>query len=91
MKVLILFLIGIFAVLQYELWFAKGGVESTYGLQDEIHKQLEVNKKIQDKNEVLIADIQGLRNGDNAVEEHARNDLGMIKKGEIFYQVSSDN
>lgn len=89
MKFLITFLIAILLLLQYELWFTRGGVKTVHELQKQIDAQLSINKKIEEKNEVLIADIRSLRKGDQAIEEHARNDLGMVKKGETFYQVSS--
>ena len=36
---------------------------------------------------ILIADIQDLKNGNQAIEDHARADLGMIKPGEVLYQL----
>lgn len=88
MKLLIAFLIGISLLLQYELWFAHGGVESVHQLQQQINQQVAINNKIEAKNQLLIADIHGLRNGPQSIEEHARNDLGMVRRGETFYQIS---
>jgi cell division protein FtsB len=31
--------------------------------------------------------VQDLQQGLDAIEEHAREDLGMVKEGETFYQV----
>lgn len=91
MKLLIAFLLGIVILLQYELWFAESGVNSVQRLQHQIDQQLAINAKIQEKNELIIADINSLRNGAQAIEEHARSDLGMVKKGEVFYQISPDS
>ena len=38
-------------------------------------------------NAALQAEVTDLQQGLDAIEEHAREDLGMIKKGETFYQV----
>lgn len=48
-----------------------------------------VNKKLAERNAILMADIFDLKHGNEAIEEHARNDLGMIKKGEVFYQITN--
>ncbi|MGB5305570.1 MAG: septum formation initiator family protein, partial [Gammaproteobacteria bacterium] len=38
-------------------------------------------------NEALNAEVLDLKQGLDAIEEHAREDLGMVKDGETFYQV----
>jgi cell division protein FtsB len=45
------------------------------------------NHKAFDRNKILVSDIHDLKSGNEAIEERARNNLGLIKKGEIFYQV----
>ena len=87
MRPIIGILIALLVLLQYQLWFAAGGVVSIYHLNKNIHQQLLENKTFADRNAVLAADIDDLKNGNEAIEEYARNDLGMIKKGEVFYQV----
>ena len=42
-------------------------------------------------NQRLVAEIKDLKNGVEAIEERAREELGLVKKGEIFYQVISKN
>lgn len=80
-------LIALFILLQYQLWFSSGGVISVYHLNKNIHQQILENKTFANRNAALEADIDDLKNSNEAIEERARNDLGMIKKGEIFYQV----
>jgi cell division protein FtsB len=38
---------------------------------------------------VLAAEVYDLKNGDQAIEEHARLDLGLIKPHETFVQMST--
>jgi cell division protein FtsB len=87
MKPIIFALITLLGVLQYQLWFAPGGIVPTVRLQHAIEQQAAVNKKLIARNDEITADIQDLKTGNEAVEEHGRNDLGMIKHGEVFYQI----
>lgn len=91
MKLVFIALGLLFVVLQYELWFAKGGVLTMFQLKHDIKAQQILNKKLADRNKALVADIKDLKNGNQAVEERARDEMGMIKKGETFYQVVNSN
>lgn len=87
MKIMIIALICLIALLQYEFWFAKGSVRTAVELKQSIARQEKENAKAQAHNEAIAADIKDLKNGNESVEEHARNDLGMVKEGETFYRV----
>ena len=87
MRPIVVILIALFILLQYQLWFAVGGIMSVYHLNKNIHQQILENKTFANRNAVLAADIDDLKHGNEVIEERARNDLGMIKKGEVFYQV----
>jgi cell division protein FtsB len=50
-------------------------------------QQREANAKLKARNDALDAEVRDLKQGMEAIEEHARLDLGMIRKDEIFYQV----
>ena len=58
-------------------------------LNKQISEQQSINSDQQKANEVLLADVKDLKNGLEAVEEHARSDLGLIKQGETFVQMST--
>lgn len=87
MKIVVIALLLLFALLQYGLWMSKGGVVTVLQLRETIAAQQAQNKKLQARNDALMADINDLKSGNQAVEERARNELGMVKKGERFYQV----
>jgi cell division protein FtsB len=89
-KSLITALIIIFVLLQYKLWFDKDGILSVWHLRDLISHQTHINSEIKDHNTLLKADVVSLKNGQEAIEERARHDLGMIKKNETFVGFNGD-
>jgi len=87
MKLIIIALALLFLLLQYELWFANGGLVSAWHLKHSVSQQQQANQKLKQRNQVLKADIKDLKSGNEAIEERARNDMGMVKKNETLYQV----
>ena len=87
MRLVIVALAALVVVLQYSLWFGNGGLLATWTLNREIAAQREENARLGGRNQTLAADMIDLKQGLAAVEERARAELGMIKKGETFYQV----
>ena len=87
MKPIIIALVVLILLLQYELWFSQGGLITMWRLKHNIIQQKVINKQLKQRNAALIADINDLKHGNQAIEERARNELGMVKKGEVFYQI----
>ena len=81
--VLVLTLIG----LQYKLWLGEGSVRQWRQLEQKTKAQTDVNEKLLARNQALDADIMELKRGDQALEEQARYELGMVKDDEVYYQV----
>jgi cell division protein FtsB len=81
--ILLLILIG----LQLKLWSGKGSMREVDSLRVQVKQQTEENTKLQRRNQALGADVLDLKNGDQAIEARARTELGLIKPGEVFYQV----
>jgi len=50
-------------------------------------QQARQNQQLNDQNEVLKAEVNDLRQGLDAIEERARDELGMIRENEVFYQL----
>jgi len=90
MRIIAIILGLLFLVLQYDLWIGEGSLATVWRLQKEITTQKVENKKISKRNESLVAEVNDLKKGDAAIEERARNELGMIKKGETYIQVVDD-
>ena len=80
-------LLAILVLLQYPLWLGSGGVFAVWRLHREIAAQEQENAQLKDRNQALEADVNDLKQGLAAIEERARTELGMVKKGEVFFQV----
>jgi cell division protein FtsB len=74
-------------MLQYRLWFGKNSVPDYLSLKEEVTRQESVNDKLKQRNKLLYADTDDLKLGVEAIEERARNELGMIKEGETFFRI----
>ena len=87
MRLLIAVLLIILLLLQYRLWVGEGSLAEVSNLQREIDQQQQEMARLKMRNQALQAEVEGLRSGLGAIEERARSELGMVKEGEIFYQV----
>lgn len=87
MKWAVVVLFTLFCLLQYRLWFGKNSVPDYVSLKNEVALQVIQNANLRQRNNLLKADIQDLQIGLDAVEERARNELGLIKQGETFYRI----
>lgn len=80
-------LLIILLLLQYRLWFGKNNVVDYLALENEIVRQTVDNNKLIQRNKLLYADTDDLKQGTEAIEERARNELGLIKSGETFFRI----
>jgi cell division protein FtsB len=87
MRILILVFLLLLGWLQYRLWVGEGSLAEVTALRHEITAQGEELEKLRTRNRRLQAEVDDLRQGQDALEERARSELGMIKGGEIFLQV----
>lgn len=87
MRWLIIFLSIVLLLLQYPLWFSDSSLPDAWKLQTKIETQRVENQKLDERNRLLKAEVEDLKNGLEVVEEKARTELGLIKKGETFFQV----
>ena len=87
MRWLALGLVLLLALLQYRLWLAEGSLAELHRLDEQLLKQQALNHELQIRNEQLEQEVLELQQGMETVEERARQDLGMIREGETYYQV----
>ncbi|MDQ8935968.1 septum formation initiator family protein [Acinetobacter rudis] len=88
-KLLLVLAIILIAVLQYSYWYGEGGYFPRQNLLEKIQVQLVENEELKERNRILAAEVYDLKNGAEAIEEHARLDLGLIKPHETFVQMST--
>ena len=87
MKILAAILATLLVALQWPLWVGKGSWLRVHELDGQLAQVREANTQAKARNEALEAEVRDLKEGRDAVEERARQELGMIKKDEMFYQL----
>tara|TARA_R110001583_G_scaffold44474_3_gene141067 strand:- start:240 stop:515 length:276 start_codon:yes stop_codon:yes gene_type:complete len=85
MKWLLAILAVLVLGLQFRLWFGDGNLPSVWALQDSIAEQQASNQLLIDRNDALRAEVDDLKQGTSALEERARSEMGMVKRGETFF------
>ncbi|TXT20616.1 MAG: cell division protein FtsB, partial [Gallionellaceae bacterium] len=78
-------LIALILLLQYPLWLGKGSWLKVWDLNRQVEAQKQTNQQAQTRNAVLDAEVRDLKQGTEAIEERARSELGMVKRGELFF------
>ncbi|MBV8680572.1 MAG: cell division protein FtsB [Aquitalea sp.] len=87
MRWLTLTLVTLLIALQWPLWFGKGSWLRVWQLDKQLQEQRAVTQKLIARNAALDAEVRDLKQGTDAIEERARNELGMIRNGEVFFQL----
>jgi len=85
MKALSGVLLVVVLILQYRLWLGDGSISEVRQLQGQVVAQAEENTGLRVRNDALEIEVMSLKEDLSAVEERARNELGMIREDEIFY------
>jgi cell division protein FtsB len=80
-------LVALIVLIQYPLWFGKGGWLRVWEVDRQLAAAREANRKLEARNGSLAAEVRDLKNGTEAIEERARSELGMIRGDELFFQV----
>jgi cell division protein FtsB len=90
MRAVTLILVALLLLLQYPLWLGKGSWLKVWDLHRKVEAQQHLNQQTRERTAVLNAEVLDLKQGTAAIEERARSDLGMIKRGEVFFQLLED-
>ena len=86
MRSIVIFLLLALISLQYKLWVGDDSVSQWYRLEKKLAEEDQENRALEVRNRAIEADIIGLQSGEQALEEQARVELGMVKEGEVYYQ-----
>lgn len=85
------FIVSLFLILgvlfQYQLWFGQNSVIVLWQLKNKVQEQSIKNTYLKKTNVLLAQDIKELQSNTIQIETIARSELGLIKKGEEFYQL----
>ncbi len=74
-------------LLQYPLWFGKGGWLRVWEVDRQLQDQREANETLEQRNAAMEAEVRDLKNGYEAIEERARFELGLTRPDEVFVQI----
>ena len=74
------------SVMIFFTFFGDKGLLQVYRLRRELKEIERVNMELRQENERMRAEIGNLRTNKKYIEELARRELGLVKKGEIVYQ-----
>ena len=83
-------LVVLLVLLQYRLWVGDGSLAEVWDLYQQVELQRTENERLSERNQALEAEVKDLKQGLEAIEERAREELGMIRDGETFYQIIED-
>ncbi len=87
MKWMVAILLVILISLQYRIWFGQTSFQKIQQQEEKVSKIKQENLELLQRNQKLLAEIKGLRKGEDSVEEMARFQLGLIKEGETFFRI----
>jgi len=87
MRAVTYILLALILLLQYPLWLGKGSWLKVWDVNRQLEAQKSVNEQTRQRNAVLDAEVRDLKRGTEALEERARSELGMVRQGEVFFQV----
>ncbi len=90
MRSITLILFVLIVSLQWPMWFGKGSWVRVMQIDSQLAAQRAINDNLSSRNSALAAEVLDLKQGTEAIEERARNELGMIKSGEVFFQLLND-
>lgn len=86
-KWLVVALLTVLGVLQYQLWLGNGGWKDLQQVEKRVATQEAANAPLRDRNARLAAEVTDLKTGLDAIEERARSDMGMVRNDEQFFWV----
>lgn len=87
MRKLTVVLVVLIALLQYPLWLGKGSWLRVWQYSQQIEAHEKRNEYYRQRNDTLREEVRDLKQGQSAIEERARSELGLVKQDEVFFQV----
>lgn len=83
--------VGVLALLlfalQFRLWSGEASFAEVAELSDRLEERRAEIARLEEQNAALEAEVRMLKAGPESMEARARNELGMIRRGETFFLV----
>lgn len=87
MRITAFVLLILIGLLTYDIFQGKNGIAQYEEVLEQLKEAKEISLKLAARNNAIKDEIKDLEQGQVAVEELARTELGLIKPDEIFYRV----
>lgn len=92
MQILSLVLVVLIGLLAYDLVFGRNGYQQYQYVEKQLEKVTYRSELLKKRNLAVEEEIEDLKQGNIAIEELARSELGLIYPDETFYRViKNDN
>ena len=82
-----LLLLFLLAGVQYPIWFGKGNVQDLRALKSRVEQKQEQVTRLEIRNRMVAEQIKDLKQGQEAIAEIARDELGFIADKEHYYRI----
>ena len=89
-RLVLLFFLILFLVLQYRIWFADNSIIDYFILKLNIKNQQQLNSELHQQNQELLQEVQAIKSSEQKVIEVAREKLGLVGQSETFYRIVPD-
>ena len=86
MRWILIALVAVLAILQYQLWLGPGGRLELQRLRQQAADYERENALLLARNAELAKQVLDLKSGDTVLEQRAREELGLTGESEVFYQ-----
>ncbi|MEE2820536.1 MAG: septum formation initiator family protein [Pseudomonadota bacterium] len=86
-RVVLVGLLILLGLSQYQLWFGTSSISELQRLTDELDKQESENQRLASRNDELVSEINALKTDPEAIEELLRSRFGYVKEGESFVRL----
>lgn len=83
-KILLICLVLVLIAFNMQLHTGRGGYVDDAKTRGKIIEQTQINKQLEERNQAMMMKIAGLKGSSAALEARARNELNVIKPGEIL-------
>lgn len=87
-RLVALLLLALLVAIHAQLWTGRASLGQVQQMRAQLAEREAANTRARLINEQLASQVEDLKNGLDLVEEKARSELGMVRRGEIFVRVA---